>query len=66
MSEPTAVNQAILLGLDEAAVKLRFSPKQLERLARLRDIAHVELDGQLYFRPEALLEWACRNEQKVW
>jgi hypothetical protein len=63
---PTVPATTVLLDLPEASTSLRITPKQLQRLARIRDIAHVELDGQLYFRPEALSEWAKRNERKVW
>jgi hypothetical protein len=56
----------VLLGLPEASTRLGINPKQLRRLANIRDIAYVELDGELYFRPEALIEWAIRHERKVW
>jgi hypothetical protein len=52
--------------LVEAAGLLSIAPKQLKTLANKRDIAHLEIDGELYFRPEALREWAQRNESKVW
>jgi hypothetical protein len=56
----------LLLPLEDAALSLSLTPRQLERRARLRDIAHVELDGQLYFSIEALREWVTRNSTKVW
>jgi hypothetical protein len=63
---PTAPDTTVLLDLPKASRRLAITPKQLQRLARIRDIGHVELDGRLYFRPEALVEWAQRNERKVW
>jgi hypothetical protein len=56
----------LLLPLEDAATTLSFTPRQVERLARLRDIAHIEVDGQLYFSIEALREWVARNSTKVW
>jgi hypothetical protein len=57
---------SILLPLKDAAPVLGVEANQLKRLAMIRDIAFVDLDGKLYFRPEALREWVGRNESKVW
>jgi hypothetical protein len=57
---------SILLPLKDAAPALGVDVSQLKRLAMIRDIGCVELDGQLYFRRESLQEWANRNETKVW
>ena len=56
----------LLLPLEDAATALSLTPKQVERLARLRDIAFVEVDGELYFSIESLKEWVTRNSTRVW
>jgi hypothetical protein len=66
VSEKLVAVHKVLLPLTDAAAALSMSPKQLSRLAALRDIGHVEFDGELYFRVESLREWAQRNESRVW
>jgi Helix-turn-helix domain len=56
----------ILLSLNEAAARLSISPRQMLRMARIQDVAHVDIDGKFYFRPSALTEWVARNEHKAW
>jgi hypothetical protein len=58
--------QPILFPLEKAAAKLGLSKKKLEHLAGIQDLAHLEIDGELYFRLEALQEWVVRNTSKVW
>ena len=58
--------ERVLLTLNEAAGRLSITPRQMLRLARIQDVAHVEIDEKLYFRPEALTEWVARNEHKAW
>jgi hypothetical protein len=56
----------VLLRLKEAAPRIALTPAKLLHLARIRDIDHVEVDGEFFFRPEALTEWVARREHKAW
>jgi len=61
-TEPTPV----LLGHQKAAVLMGVSPKQLELMARRLDIAHIVIDGELYFTREAIRTWIARHERRAW
>jgi hypothetical protein len=56
----------ILRDLDSAAARLGIDAKRLKRAAERLDIAVVLLDGKMFFREEALKEWAVRNERRAW
>jgi helix-turn-helix protein len=55
-----------LFSTAEAAAKLTMSKRDLVRLARIRDIASLEREGEYYFTPRAIQEWIERNERKAW
>jgi hypothetical protein len=56
----------VLLTLNEAAPRIAQTRAQILHLARIRDIDHVEVAGEFFFRPEALTEWVKRHEHKAW
>ena len=56
----------VLLTLKEAAPRIAQTRAQLLHLARIRDIDSVQVDGEFFFRPEALTEWVKRHEHKAW
>ena len=55
----------VLLTLSEAAPRIAQTRARLLHLARIRDIASVQIDREFFFRPEALREWVARNERKA-
>jgi hypothetical protein len=56
----------ILRDLQASADRLGIDAKRLKRAAERLDIAVVLLDGKMFFREEALQEWAVRNERRAW
>jgi hypothetical protein len=55
-----------LLDESQAAQKLAMTPRELVRLARIRDIASIERGENFYFTPRAIAEWIERNQRKAW
>jgi excisionase family DNA binding protein len=53
----------ILLNKKEAAEALGVSPSTIDRLRQTAGLPSVKLDGLVLFRPEALREWAEKNER---
>jgi hypothetical protein len=66
VSEEAIKEPPILRDLPAAAARLGIDAKRLKRAAELLDIAVVILDEKMFFREEALQEWALRNERKAW
>ena len=53
----------ILLNKKEAAEALGVSSSTIDRLRQTAGLPSVKLDGLVLFRPEALREWAEKNER---
>ncbi len=62
---PTDQAGRILLSKQQAAEALGVSPSTIDRLRREVGLPCVKLNGLVLFRPEALRQWATKNEQRT-